>query len=164
MVQSYCLILAHTERQSQMKSYDPQMHSAEHILNQTMVRMFGCERSFSSHIERKKSKCDYHFDRSLSPGEEAELTYQINQVIDKHLDIGEKLISMAEAEGSYNLKKLPEESGNTIRIISVGDFDHCPCIGPHVKNTAEIGHFQLVSTSFEEGVLRIRFKLNQDMK
>ena len=147
-----------------MKSYDPQMHSAEHILNQTMFRMFGCERSFSSHIERKKSKCDYRFDRSLSLAEEAELTWQINQVIDKHLDINEKLISMVEAEGAYNLKKLPEESGNTIRIVSVGDYDHCPCIGPHVGNTAEIGHFRLVSTSFEEGMLRIRFKLDQEMK
>ena len=100
MVQSYCLILAHSEHQSEMKSYDPQMHSAEHILNQTMVRMFGCERSFSSHIEKKKSKCDYRFDRSLSPAEEAELTWQINQIIDKHLDINEKLISMAKLKAS----------------------------------------------------------------
>ena len=35
------------------------MHTAEHILNQTMIRMFGCERSKNTHIERKKSKCDY---------------------------------------------------------------------------------------------------------
>ena len=35
------------------------MHTVEHILNQTMVRMFGCERSRNAHIERKKSKCDY---------------------------------------------------------------------------------------------------------
>ena len=35
------------------------MHTAEHILNQTMVRMFGCPRSKNAHIERKKSKCDY---------------------------------------------------------------------------------------------------------
>ena len=37
----------------------PPMHTAEHILNQTMVRMFGCPRSRNAHIERKKSKCDY---------------------------------------------------------------------------------------------------------
>ena len=37
----------------------PPMHTAEHILNQTMVRMFGCSRSRNAHIERKKSKCDY---------------------------------------------------------------------------------------------------------
>jgi hypothetical protein len=40
----------------------PPMHTAEHILNQTMVRMFGCPRSRNAHIERKKSKCDYLLD------------------------------------------------------------------------------------------------------
>jgi len=53
-----------------MKQYaDQRMHTAEHILNQTMVRMFGCGRSFSSHIEKKKSKCDYRFERALSEEE-----------------------------------------------------------------------------------------------
>lgn len=37
----------------------PPMHSAEHILNATMVKIFGCPRSRNAHIERKKSKCDY---------------------------------------------------------------------------------------------------------
>ena len=32
------------------------MHTCEHILNQTMVRMFGCERSRKAHRERKKIK------------------------------------------------------------------------------------------------------------
>lgn len=35
-------------------------HSAEHLLNQTMIRMFGCERSKNAHIERKKSKINYN--------------------------------------------------------------------------------------------------------
>jgi Ser-tRNA(Ala) deacylase AlaX len=144
-----------------MKSYDPQMHSAEHILNQTMVRMLGCERSFSSHIEKKKSKCDYHFDRSLTPEEENELTARINRVIDERLDVSEQLISLEEAGQAFNLKRLPDESGDLVRIVSIGNYDKCPCIGPHVGNTAEIGKFQLVSTSFEDGVLRVRFKLNK---
>jgi len=49
------------------------MHSAEHLLNQTMVRMFNCGRCFSAHIEKKKSKCDYHFDRSLTEKETREI-------------------------------------------------------------------------------------------
>jgi len=51
------------------KEIDPKMHSAEHILNQTMVRMFSCGRCFRAHIEKKKSKCDYHFDRPLTEQE-----------------------------------------------------------------------------------------------
>jgi len=142
-----------------MKSYDPQMHSAEHILNQTMVRMFGCKRAFSSHIEKKKSKCDYVFDREITPEEESLLTSGINRIIEMNLDITEKLMPLKEAEHSFNLQRLPDEHGDSIRIVSVGDYDHCPCIGPHVGNTSEIGVFSLVSTSYEDGVLRIRFKL-----
>ena len=37
----------------------PPMHTAEHILNGTMVKMFGCRRAQNAHIERRKSKCDY---------------------------------------------------------------------------------------------------------
>ena len=44
------------------KLYPIEMHTTEHILNQTMVRMFGCPRSRNAHIERKKSKCDYILD------------------------------------------------------------------------------------------------------
>ena len=142
-----------------MKSYDPRMHYAEHILNQTMGRMFGCERSFSSHIEVKKSKCDYRFDRELTRAEELDLTDRVNEVIAGNLDIREKMISLEEAQLQFNLNKLPADHGEEIRIISIGYYDHCPCIGPHVQNSAEIGQFELVSTGFSEGVLRIRFRL-----
>ena len=37
-------------------------HSAEHLLNATMVKMFGCPRSRNAHVEKKKSKCDYILD------------------------------------------------------------------------------------------------------
>jgi misacylated tRNA(Ala) deacylase len=47
------------------KNYDPEMHTAEHILNGTMVQMFGTGRAFSAHLEKKKSKCDYRIGRNL---------------------------------------------------------------------------------------------------
>ena len=144
-----------------MKSYDPQMHTAEHILNQTMIRLFDCERSFSSHIEKKKSKCDYRFNRPLAPIEELELVKQVNSVISLNLEVNEHFLTLEEASQRFNLSRLPEESGDEVRIVTVGDYDACPCIGPHVKNTSEIGTFQLVSTSCENGILRVRFKLSE---
>ena len=142
-----------------MKSYDPQMHTAEHILNQTMVRMFGCERSFSSHIEKKKSKCDYHFSRPLDSDEEISLVKQVNKVIGQNLEVKEHFLALEVASEKFNLSRLPEDSGDEVRIVTVGDYDACPCIGAHVGNTSEIGLFQLISTSNENGILRIRFKL-----
>ena len=138
------------------------MHTAEHILNQTMVRMFGTERSFSNHIERRKSKCDYHFDRDLTESEKINLQSEINKVIDSNLQVSEDFMSIAEAKNSFNLDRLPENSGDNIRIIKVGDYDTCLCSGVHVTNTNEIGNVRIISSTFENGVLRIRFKLHNN--
>ncbi len=69
------------------------MHSAEHILNQTMVRMFGCGRSFSNHIEKKKSKCDYHFERNLTENEIEEINLKVNNIIQRDLQVVEEFIN-----------------------------------------------------------------------
>jgi misacylated tRNA(Ala) deacylase len=144
-----------------MKMYDPQMHTAEHILNQTMVRMFGIDRAFSSHLERKKSKCDYIFDRPLTPDEEVAIEKHVNEQLKLHLPVEEHWLTKEEAEKTYNLKKLPEEADEKIRIVTIGNYDACPCIGAHVENTVEVGEFVFGSSSCEDGVLRIRFKLNR---
>lgn len=143
------------------KDYDPRMHSAEHILNQTMVRMFDRGRSFSTHIEKKKSKCDYHFDRDLTPDEAAQIERRVNEVIASGAIVHETFVARSEAETLFNLKRLPEEVGDKIRIIRIGDYDACPCIGQHVGSTLEIGVFHIVSTNFDDGVLRIRFRLGE---
>ena len=145
-----------------MKEYaDPRMHSAEHILNQTMVRMFQCDRSFRAHIEKKKSKCDYQFDRPLTDEEINDVESKVNQIIAFDLPVREEFLTKEDAEDQYNLRRLPEGTGERIRIIKVGDYDACPCIGPHVSSTKEIGGFRILSSSFEDGVLRIRFKLGE---
>jgi misacylated tRNA(Ala) deacylase len=141
------------------KQYHPQMHSAEHILNQTMVRMFNCGRSFSNHIEKKKSKCDYHFSRNLTQTEIEELESRANEVIAQDLEVLEEFYSMEEAQIKFNLSKLPDDAGDKIRIIRIGDYDACPCSGQHVSHTKEIGTFKIISTDFNNSVLRIRFKL-----
>lgn len=143
------------------KEADPRMHSAEHILNQTMVRMFDCGRAFSAHIEKKKSKCDYHFDRSPTGQEIGEIEKRVNEIIEADLIITEEYIHQDEARGRYDLGRLPLETGEEIRIVKVGDYDACPCIGAHVKSTGEIRAFKITTTSFKDGVLRIRFKLGK---
>ena len=141
------------------KQYHPQMHSAEHILNQTMMRMFNCGRSFSNHIEKKKSKCDYHFDRNLTQAEIEEIESRVNDVVQQDMNVREEFYSKDEAETIFNLSKLPDDAGDKIRIIKIGDYDACPCSGQHVSHTNEIGTFKIISTDYNDNVLRVRFKL-----
>jgi misacylated tRNA(Ala) deacylase len=144
------------------KQYNPRMHSAEHILNQTMVRMFNCGRSFSNHIEKKKSKCDYYFDRNLTEEEIQLINEKVNEVIQKDLVVKEEFYTKDDALKMFNLSKLPEDAGENIRVIKIGDYDACPCSGLHVAHTNEIGIFKIISTDYKGSVLRIRFKLLND--
>ncbi len=142
------------------KNYDPKMHSAEHLLNQTMVRLLGCNRCFSAHINKKKSKCDYYFDRPLTQSEINQLQEKINEEIEKNHLVKIEMISKEDAQKYFNIERVPDQEGlNELRIVRIGDYDACPCIGPHVSSTREIGTFKITTTGFEDGVLRIRFKL-----
>ena len=140
------------------KEYPP-MHTAEHILNQTMVSMFGCPRSKNSHIERKKSKCDYLLSEAPTETQMSEIERIINQVIDRHLPVICEFMSRNEAARHVDLSKLPEDVSETLRIVRIGDYDACACIGTHVENTSEIGHFKMLTYDYADGRLRLRFKL-----
>lgn len=137
------------------------MHTAEHLLNQTMVRMFGCPRSKNAHIERKKSKCDYELPEAPTAEMMMEVERRINEVIDQHLPISIEFMSKSEAEQLVDLSKLPDEASETLRIVRIGDYDACACIGAHVNNTSEIGHFKMLTYDYTEGRLRLRFKLTE---
>lgn len=141
------------------KSYHEPMHTAEHILNQTMVRMFGCGRSVNAHIEKRKSKCDYVLPKAPSENEIIEIARRVNEIIESNLPVYEELVSREEAEKYVDLSKLSPEAGDMLRIIHVGDYDACACIGQHVSNTSEIGKFEIISHDFENGRWRVRFKL-----
>ncbi|HBL16119.1 MAG: hypothetical protein A2X36_16945 [Elusimicrobia bacterium GWA2_69_24] len=138
---------------------EPRMHTAEHLLNQTMIRMFQKGRSFSSHIEKKKSKCDYRFDRELTSVEVVEIERRVNEAIRLDLPVSDESLPREEAARRYDLGRLPEDAPETLRIVRIGDYDACPCIGVHAASTKELEGFRIVSSSFAGGVLRIRFKL-----
>lgn len=137
------------------------MHTAEHILNQTMVRMFGCARSKNTHIERKKSKCDYFLSRQPDDNTVKAIEEAVNAVIMSDLPVTEEFMPMDEAAKMVDLSKLPEEVSETLRIVRIGDYDVCACIGEHVKHTSEIGRFEIISHDYENGRWRVRFKLKE---
>lgn len=136
-----------------------QSHSAEHILNQTMVRIFGCPRSRNAHVEKKKSKCDYILDVEPTAEQVAQIEAKVNEIIAQNLDVTIEFMSRAQAAEIVDLSKLPEDASDTLRIVRIGHYDTCACIGAHVQNTKEIGVFKIISHSFENGVWRLRWKV-----
>lgn len=137
----------------------PPMHTAEHILNATMVRVFGCPRSKNAHIERKKSKCDYLLPEAPTEDQVTMIESAVNEVISRNLPVTIEFIPRTDAAGIVDLSKLPDDVSDTLRIVRVGDYDACACIGAHVSNTSEIGVFKILSHDYENGRWRVRWKV-----
>ncbi len=153
----------------------PPAHTAEHLLNQLMQRMFGCERSDNAHVERKKSKISYTLDHKPDRREERDIEQGMNALIESDMPVTYEFVTRAELEGMVmsaaegspdsrlSLDRLPEDASETIRLVRIGDYDVCPCIGKHVRSTSQIGRFEVLGTNWDEmkKSFRVRFKVVQ---
>ncbi|MGI6224043.1 MAG: alpha-amylase family glycosyl hydrolase [Prevotella sp.] len=150
------------ELNSHNKEEFPPAHTAEHLLNQLMVRMFGCERSRNAHVERKKSKISYILDHKPTRQEEKMIEDKMNELIAADLPVTYKYVTRDQIPAGVKLDRLPQNASETIRLVSIGDYDICPCIGKHVRSTSQIGRFQLLGTNWDEEKhsFRIRFRVH----
>ena len=141
----------------------PPAHTAEHLLNQTMQRMFGCERSYNAHVERKKSKMSFHLDHKPDRKEEKEIERRMNELIDQDLPVTFEVVSRSDLPPEVSADRLPDDASDAIRLVRIGDYDVCPCIGRHVRSTSQIGRFELLGTNWDEHErsFRVRFKIVQ---
>jgi Ser-tRNA(Ala) deacylase AlaX len=139
----------------------PPAHTAEHLLNQTMIRLFGCGRSFNAHVERKKSKMSFHVDHKPTRQEEKEIERRMNELIEQDLPVTYEFVTRQELPDGVVINRLPSEAGDTIRLVRIGDYDVCPCIGKHVRSTSQIGRFEMLGTNWDQSEFsfRVRFKV-----
>ncbi|MDO5016781.1 MAG: hypothetical protein Q4E10_00255 [Porphyromonas sp.] len=144
------------------KEYPP-MHTAEHIINRAMCRLFDTGRSINAHVERKKSRLDFRTDRPMGDAEAKALEDEVNRVIAQDLPVTYRLSTRQEAEAyDVDLSRIPEDSSEAVRIVLVGDYDSCLCIGDHVTHTLQIGRVEIYSNAYdpEQARWRIRYRLH----
>ena len=139
----------------------PPAHTAEHLLNQTMQRVFGRVRSFNAHVERKKSKMSFHVDHKPTRQEEKEIERRMNELIAEDLPVTFEFVKRDELPEEISTERLPDDASDTIRLVRIGDYDVCPCIGKHVRSTAQKGRFEMLGTNWDqmERTFRVRFKI-----
>ena len=130
--------------------------------NQLLTLMFGCERSKNAHIERKKSKINYNLSECPTAEQIAEVERKMNELIAMDLPVTYEFVTRDNILEGVKLDKLPEDASETLRLVRIGDYDICPCIGKHVESTKEIGTFKITSTSFNDGSFRIVFMVNPE--
>lgn len=139
----------------------PPAHTAEHLLNQTMIRLFGCGRSVNAHVERKKSKMTFILDHKPSRKEEKAIEDRMNELIADDLPVRYEIVDRDNLPAGVTLDRLPEDASEKVRLVCIGDYDVCPCIGKHVRSTSQIGKFVLLGTNWDEmkHAFRVRFKI-----
>ena len=153
----------------------PPAHTAEHLLNQLMMRLFGCERACEAHVERKKSKLTYVLQTKPDRKVEREIEREMNSLIEQDMEVSHEVMTRSEledlvysadaesAESRIDISRLPASAGDTVRLVRIGDYDVCPCVGKHVRSTGQIGRFELLGTNWDEHAhtYRIRYKVIQ---
>lgn len=139
----------------------PPAHTAEHLLNQVMIRMFGTERSSNAHIERKKSKMTFILDHKPDRKEEKAIEAEMNRLITEDLPVTYEMVDRNNIPDGVSVEKLPEDASEMLRLVRIDDFDVCLCIGKHVRSTAQIGRFEMLGTNWDEEkhAFRVRFKV-----
>lgn len=83
----------------------------------------------------------------------------MNDLIAQNLPVTYEFVTRDNIPEGVQLDRLPEDASATLRIVRIGEYDICPCIGQHVNSTAEIGFFHITSTSYDNGSFRIVFKV-----
>lgn len=141
----------------------PPAHTAEHLLNQVMIRIFGCKRSYNAHVERKKSKMSFYLANKPSRHDEKLIEVTMNNMIAEDLPVTYEYVDRNSLPDDVCIDRLPDDASDTIRLVRIGNYDVCPCIGKHVRSTSQIGRFELLGTNWDEEKrsFRVRFKVVQ---
>ena len=84
-------------------------------------------------------------------------------MIQADLPVKYEYVSKGNVPEGVKLDRLPDDASETIRLVKIGDYDVCPCIGKHVRSTSQIGRFVILGTNWDEmqHAFRIRFKVVQ---
>jgi Ser-tRNA(Ala) deacylase AlaX len=126
-----------------MKPNEGRLQTAEHILARTVEHNFPDSRFIISTFKEDSGKIEVYAETDLRRINLAKLEDEVNEVIRKNLRVNKYMIRREEAEDEYDLARLPS-SVREVRIVEIEGFDKTPCKDPHVDNTSQIGHFEIL--------------------
>ena len=103
----------------------------------------------------------FHLDHKPSRQEEKEIERRMNELIDEDMPVTFEFVTRDNLPEGVVLDRLPDDASETIRLVRIGDYDVCPCIGKHVRSTSQIGRFEMLGTNWDEAErsFRVRFKI-----
>ena len=132
-------------------------HSATHLLQKALKMVLG------SHVEQKGSlvtpdrlRFDFAHFQAMTAEELRQVEDMVNHEIEQALEVSTDIMSLEEAKKTGAMALFDEKYGESVRVVSMGEFSKELCGGTHVKNTAEIKNFKILSEAgVAAGVRRI---------
>jgi Ser-tRNA(Ala) deacylase AlaX len=138
-----------------MDPNEGRLQTAEHILARTIERKFSDAKFVIAKFGENNGRMEISSKTDLRETDQAMLQAEINAVIRKNLRVNKYIIDRGDAEKEFDLTRLPSNV-KEVRIVEIEGFDKTPCKDPHVENTIEIGHFEILKLE-KAGKDRYRF-------
>ena len=131
------------------------LHTATHLLNEALRKVV--DKNIvqkGSNITAERARFDFNFDRKLTPEEVKAVEAEVNRVINLALPVTITEMSPDEAKAKGAQSEFGQKYPPKVTVYKMGDYSMEICMGPHVKNTKEVGKFTIQKE--ESSAARIR--------
>ena len=133
-------------------------HSGTHLLNWALRKVLGNTiTQKGSYVGPDRLRFDFSHGAALTPEELAEVEKLVNEKINADVPVKWVERPYAEVKGDPSiLQFFGDKYGEIVRVVSIGDFSKELCGGTHVRNSAKVGHFRIISEgAIAAGIRRI---------
>lgn len=132
-------------------------HSATHLLQKALREVLGTHvEQAGSYQDGERTRFDFSHFAAMTPEEISRVEQLVNEKIAEHIAVDTQVMTVEEAKKTGAMALFGEKYGEKVRVVSMSDFSKEFCGGTHVKNTADIIAFKIISESgVAAGVRRI---------
>lgn len=123
-------------------------HSATHLLQSALQEVLSDNvHQAGSSQDSLRTRFDFSYGQAMSKEEIEKVEKLVNEKIKEGLDVSTEVLSIEDAKKTGAKALFGEKYGDTVRVVSMGEFSKEFCGGTHVKNTADIKAFKILSES-----------------